>query len=288
MQPPARAAKSPATENAPLPVQERTWRPSQALAPFVESYSLRDERMGGLQVYNPLSARTDCFLQFYLADTYQVVSVASGAMHLAPRCVLVGPHTRRREDLLCTGHLKRFTIRFSAIGFRALFAIPARLIRDLAESAHLVLGADVLDLESRLAYADESTLAAIAESWLLSQLARSQAAPDGGVVARIVRVIEARHGCVAVRDVSASYGLSARQVERAFLEHVGIPPKVYGRLTRLRLALGMSAAAETQDWADTAVSAGYFDQSHMVRDFRAFNGVTPLQFLALRRRIPAP
>jgi hypothetical protein len=116
------------------PAFSRLWKPCALLAPFVEEFSLREDRLGTMQIYNPLPAREDCFLQFYFVDRYRVVTVANGAVHRAPRCVLVGPHTRRREDLIWTGHLKLFTIRFSAVGFRALFGIPAREICDVAEA----------------------------------------------------------------------------------------------------------------------------------------------------------
>jgi AraC-like DNA-binding protein len=241
--------------------------------------------MGRLRTYNPLPARSDCFLQFYLADRYQVVTVATGTVHRAPRCVLVGPHRQRREDLVSQGHLKTFTVSFSAVGFHALFGIPARLICDFAGDASLVLGASVLELESRLAAAKESELPAVAEQFLFTRLTGSGAGWGGGLEASIVREIQARHGSVAIRDVTERYGLSVRQVERTFLETIGLSPKTYARLTRLRLALKLSGDVGEPNWGAIAAASGYFDQSHMVRDFRAFNGATPVQFLGLRRKL---
>ena len=86
--------------------------------------------------------------------------------------------------------------------------------------------------------------------------------------------------------MAAGQGLSERQAERVFLEHVGLSPKLFGRLTRMNEALKLRASDEALSWADIAASAGYFDQSHMVRDFRDLNGATPAQFaeLGLRAR----
>ncbi len=84
--------------------------------------------------------------------------------------------------------------------------------------------------------------------------------------------------------VAEKHGLSVRQVERIFLEHVGMTPKVFGRLARLKTAMRLSAATATPDWAEVAAAAGYFDQSHMVREYRALNGATPVEFRALGRR----
>jgi AraC-like DNA-binding protein len=265
-------------------MDHRRWTPCDALTPFVEEYGLREDWLGKELIYNPLPARSDCFLQFYLADRYRVVTVADGTVHLAPQCVLVGPHTRRREDLIWTGHLKMFTIRFSAVGFRALFGIPAHVIRDYAGSAEAVLGDAVVELEGRLAESRDADLGVVSEHFLLKRLAQSQAAIDGGVGVRMVRTMRARGGGVAVSDVAARYGLSVRQVERMFQEQVGMSPKVFGRLERLKLAMGVGAAEARPDWAAVAAAAGYFDQSHMVREFQALNGATPVEFAELGRR----
>jgi transcriptional regulator GlxA family with amidase domain len=69
-------------------------------------------------------------------------------------------------------------------------------------------------------------------------------------------------------------------MERAFQEQVGLSQKLFGRLLRLEHALKL---AETRsDWADVAVTRGYSDQSHLIRDFRAQTGATPIEFAALR------
>ncbi len=258
-------------------------KPCALLAPFVEEYGLREDRLGAEQIYNPLPARADCFLQFYLADRYRVVTVGSGAVHLAPRCVLVGPHTRRREDLVWTGHLRIFTIRLSAVGLRALFGVSAQAVREFAGAAEDVLGAAVVELEDRLLSAEEDELAAVAEWFLLERLRGARGLDGGGAALRMVRAMQAQHGGLEVGGLAERYGFSVRQVERLFQEHVGVSPKMFGRLARLRLAMRLGADAQV-DWADVAARAGYFDQSHMVRDFRDLNGATPGAFVELGRR----
>jgi AraC-like DNA-binding protein len=264
---------------------EASWSrsPSAALAPFVLRFSLRNDRIGASQIYNPLPARADCFLQFYLEDAYRVVTVATGAVHLAPRCVLVGPHTRRREDIIWTGHLRVFTIRFTEVGLRALFQVPAESIRDYAGAASEILGPAAQRLEELLAGADELHMAPIAERFLMQHFARSSAAADGGIALRMAGAIKVRHGDLTVAGLAQRYGASVRQVERIFNEHVGVSPKMFARLTRLRLALRLGGSGTT-DWAEVAAAAGYFDQSHMVREFQALNGATPVEFRSMARR----
>jgi transcriptional regulator GlxA family with amidase domain len=139
-------------------------------------------------------------------------------------------------------------------------------------------------LEERLAAAPDAELGAVAERFLLQQLLRNRVALDGGATLRMVSALRKQHGGNAVSAVAARNGLSVRQVERVFLEHVGMTPKVFGRLARLKTAMRLSAAAARPDWAGVAAAAGYFDQSHMVREYGALNGATPVEFRALGRR----
>src|SRR5580658_9235135 len=85
------------------PMTVRRWKPCAELQPFVEAYSLREAGFATRQTYVPLPARRDCFLEFYLQDRYRIVTVATGAEHWAPRCVLVGPSTHRIADLKLSG-----------------------------------------------------------------------------------------------------------------------------------------------------------------------------------------
>lgn len=92
------------------------------------------------------------------------------------------------------------------------------------------------------------------------------------------RVMEASHGRVAVSAVSRELGLSARQLERRFLRSVGLPPKLLCRILRFRRASTLLTTHPSL--TDVALECGYFDQSHMIRDFGQFAGMTPATFAA--------
>ncbi len=80
--------------------------------------------------------------------------------------------------------------------------------------------------------------------------------------------------------VASGLRVSRRSLERSFRECVGLSPKQYLRIRRLqsvvqRLERGGSAA-----WAAVAVQHGYYDQPHLIREFRALAGTTPARYLA--------
>jgi AraC-like DNA-binding protein len=86
------------------------------------------------------------------------------------------------------------------------------------------------------------------------------------------------HGA-AVRDVVAEVGLSHRRLIEVFTAEVGITPKLFGRVRRFQRATALAHRGLSPDWARLAAECGYFDQSHLIRDFIAFSGLSPSEFV---------
>ena len=86
----------------------------------------------------------------------------------------------------------------------------------------------------------------------------------------------------SVGSVRDQIGISAQRFIELFRNDVGLPPKLFARLARFRRVLGCVDTADEVDWTDVAIAAGYFDQAHMIRDFRQFAGVTPSAYLSRR------
>lgn len=100
------------------------------------------------------------------------------------------------------------------------------------------------------------------------------------LVRRAIELLEAQ--VAQVQDVADQLGVSTRHLRRVFTQTVGIGPKDFARTVRLRRAVGMAAAS--LDWGRVAVDAGYYDQSHLIAEFRALVGVTPAAFAERRAR----
>lgn len=98
-----------------------------------------------------------------------------------------------------------------------------------------------------------------------------QPAPAG--VDEVIAMIENGHGTVAVEEAAAAFGKSRRQLERVFLETVGISPKLFSAIVRFRHAATL--VQRSTSLAAVAFEAGYFDQSHMSHEFRRLAGVSP-------------
>jgi AraC-like DNA-binding protein len=167
-------------------------------------------------------------------------------------------------------------VRFRPGGFRPWLGAPVRSLTDRTVPAAGVLGPAVEDLAGALPGLDGPAAAGLVEAFLR----RHRPAADGRVelVNRIVERITADGAVLAVGDVARPFGMSPRTVQRLFREYVGVGPKWVIKRSRLHDAVERLAAGEPADWARLARELGYFDQAHLIHDFKAMVGRTPAEY----------
>ena len=86
----------------------------------------------------------------------------------------------------------------------------------------------------------------------------------------------------SMSQVAANVNLSQRRFIQVFSNEVGLTPKLFSRIQRFNRVLRSAAFSGDVDWLDIAMSFGYFDQAHLIHDFREFSGLTPTEYLGLR------
>jgi AraC-like DNA-binding protein len=87
---------------------------------------------------------------------------------------------------------------------------------------------------------------------------------------------------LAIRDVARDAGLSQRRFIQVFAREVGMSPKLFCRVQRFRRALETMRQCAEPDWARVVVDCGYYDQSHLIHDFRFFSNLSPTEFVRQR------
>jgi AraC-like DNA-binding protein len=103
-------------------------------------------------------------------------------------------------------------------------------------------------------------------------------APDRLVARAIARLSPPRPPAIA--EVARELDIGERQLERRFLARVGITPKRFATLRRFERALALAGSAPSL--GQLAQQSGYYDQSHLIREFRAFAGAPPAKLLGTR------
>ncbi|MFI7405307.1 helix-turn-helix domain-containing protein [Streptomyces sp. NPDC049541] len=147
-----------------------------------------------------------------------------------------------------------------------LAELPGPYARQLADALQ---GLEPEDAVNRLAEMLPERLAAAADR-SRTELVRA------GVDAMSVRTGRTP---APVGDVARELAVSERQLRNLFAEGVGLSPKHYARINRVRMVLDH---ATTRPWAELAAATGYYDQSHMTTDFRTLMGVPPRSYFTGR------
>lgn len=150
---------------------------------------------------------------------------------------------------------------------------------------------DVVDLEALWGAADTEQLRATLAAGLDPNAAL--VALEDALVAhldpdRVSAPLAAAAGLLesgrSVGEVSSMLEVSPRRFGRLFHAQVGLAPKAFSRVQRFQRLLGLAAQAPSPDWAQLAAEAGYYDQAHLINDFRRITGVTPRSYLRAANR----
>jgi AraC-like DNA-binding protein len=133
---------------------------------------------------------------------------------------------------------------------------------------------DLAALRDELAERSPERALARVEAALLARVAQAPVAPPA--VRYAVRELSKPGARVAA--VGAETGYSPRRFHALFVQWVGLAPKVFARLQRFRRAVDLAAAGRAAPWAELARSGGFADQAHLIREFRAFTGISPREY----------
>jgi AraC-like DNA-binding protein len=124
---------------------------------------------------------------------------------------------------------------------------------------------------------------ALLERLLLAQLCEVPLGLD--VVHYAIAEIAQHHGALSIRGLSDLIGISQNHLGMQFKRFVGIPPKEVARFYRFAKVLRSIDSGQPVDLTRIAHQSQFYDQSHFYKDFVAFTGHSPTEYVRLRRRV---
>jgi AraC-like DNA-binding protein len=234
----------------------REFAPGEDAGRFVDRYwVLEGAAPGAVQRVVP-DGRPELILN--LGQPFE--SLDEGEWRTQPRCFLAGQ---------LTGPLL----------LRAAGATRILGVRLRPGGAGQLLGMPMEELTDRVVAAGDLGLQSLARCSALSEVERALLELERGSVDELVD--EGARLLARTPDVGAAaslLGVSPRQLERRFKARVGMSPKLFARIRRFQRVF--PAIEEGGEWVDAAAACGYYDQAHLIRDFRTFAGEPPSHLLA--------
>ncbi|NED97694.1 AraC family transcriptional regulator [Phytoactinopolyspora alkaliphila] len=174
-------------------------------------------------------------------------------------------------------------VHFKPWGLAPFLPMPAAELRDRPVTVEQVWGrSGVAELRDRLTMASgPHEMLTLLELELMRRLGDTVGL---GLVRQASTVIAAASGALAISDLGVATGVSSTHLAQRFKELIGVTPKRLARTYRFAATVQAIDPAGPVDWVDLADRAGYFDQAHFGHEFRAFTGLTPTQYVEVRRR----
>lgn len=216
-----------------------------------------------------------------LGDPIRLTPSGGGPSLLAEQGFLIGPHDRPvvnepQGETYCVGVVT------NPVGCRPTFGIAPAALRGFV--------VDLMEVWPRatsLRLALASCQAPAEALDVLESALRTSEPFDRTAFERCHAAVEALAADPArpIADLAADLGVSHGHLDRQFTDQVGLSPRTLARILRMRRLLDHIDVYETVAWANLAVELGWFDQSHLIRDFQRHTGATPAEYVAAQRSV---
>lgn len=257
------------------------YRPSPALASLIHRvWTLQGAAPDERPPFQRAMPDGRAELIFNLGDSFEQLD--QGKPVEQPRTLIVGA-TRRALQIRPTGRVDLIGVRLRPDAVAGLLQVPGRELVDRALDLALLPRRLDHTLLEQLADTDpvEGRLGLVERQL---RFAAERAMPHRRLRAAVELVLRSRDPLVATRAAGA-VGLSYRHLSRLFRERVGFGPKVLARITRFQRLLRSLESRPNASWSALASEAGYYDQPHLNREFRAFAVVSPQAYRAELREL---
>ncbi len=153
---------------------------------------------------------------------------------------------------------------------------PMHALTNEVVDAELVLRSDILRMWEKLISIHPAPRKL---SWLARSLAPYAADTGQSLVSGVLNAIVKNPAEATMKDLVRQCGCSQRHVIKKFKEEVGVTPKEFMKISRFQHALARIESGHSTSWSELSLDCGYYDQSHLIAEFRAYSGFTPVQYL---------
>lgn len=250
--------------------------PQEKLRPYVHCYWLMDTG-GYVQVNDTLLPNGYTEIVFNLGNAIWH-SMSNGKFSVNPPIELVGQMTQPTR-IKCAGHNILLGIRFHSHTAGLFLNEPMQQFNNEVQDLAAVMGSGTTSLLQALLNTPQlSQQIALVELFLLNRLQiNGHRVHKIKMLGHVVRAMKEDPSDQCIQLVASQCGISSRYLQKLFIEHLGVSPRMFLKIARFKKSLEYLNGGPGSLTA-VAYDCGYFDQSHFIRDFKSFTGVTPSSY----------
>lgn len=257
----------------------QSFKPSACLQEFVDHYLLlhfnfKGSTVSPVKLYYP---RAEQCLTFNPKGSVTSVNIQTGDTQYRAYSYLSQQQTTSYRLHFDEDYLMLKVV-FKPGALYRLFGVPLSVFESQYVDAELVVPKEVKSVNEQLANAQSYLqMIQVIEQYLTGKLGAVKF--DKHPIDKIDQFINSHNTDFSLSRIAGQVCLSNRQLERKFMERIGVGPQAYYRITRFNKAFKMKEDQPGLSWFDIAIDCGYSDLQHLIKDFKQFSGITPTGLL---------
>lgn len=244
--------------------------PSAALRPFVACFWTREPGLRGPEGRTPLAHRV-------LPDGSIDIVLEFGPGREIPSSIQAVGTMTRALVVNAVSDDSFVGVRFRPARATAFLRLPANQLTDLRVPLDDLWGDTIAVRDAFETAAGREARVAALESVLVARLSHVAQAEHRDVDEAVRRIVAAG-GSLGITRLAPALGVTRQHLARRFADLVGVSPKTFARVVRVRRVIAAARATPDGDgpnWSALALDAGYYDQAHLVDEFRELTGLAP-------------
>lgn len=254
-------------------VKPELYLPHPLLRDFVSHIMIMEAKSNHQSaMFNPFPPTPQHAIHFYPRDAIKT-RVSEDLVLTSPGSIIVGPQVHK-VDVAFGKHHIIVSVAFHPGGLYRLLKIPIYEIYNLANlDTELLLGKEIREVNERLKEArTHLEMKNIVEHYFMKKIDTSRLMPWEKAWKEQLK----QNGILRVDSIASLACLGIRQLEQKTNLIMGYSPKTFAKLIQFSKAYRLKKMNLHLSWTTIAHESGYFDQMHLIRDFKRFTGSSPM------------
>jgi AraC-like DNA-binding protein len=249
--------------------------PSKELSPFIKHYLFLESEGHSLKKLRLFSDGNTGLVFCFKGQVIVGVQDSKNINHL-PNAFAYG-QLSEFKDLFLVNETALLIVVFQPSGLNRLLGIPANELKDKIVKAEDLFGLQATILHEKLSYNPTAARLQLLNAFFLTM---SPVVSNQQLIEAALHFIVKHKGAITIKQLVNHTGYTERHLERAFGESIGLTPKKFGNVVKLHSFLKLlKDRSDQHNITSLCYEAGYADQSHLIKAFRKYTGITPTQYL---------
>lgn len=197
-------------------------------------------------------------------------------------CCFAGLQTSTNAFIVFKGITTIINIHFTPAGFFYIFNLsPKEFVDKMGDCEDILSREIVLLQEAMQEILNIEDCIPLLEKYLLKKITNQKPKYRHAGIILASDFLLKQKGIYSIRQLASDCNMTLQTFEIQFTEQVGIDPKYFSRILRFNLAVNAKLYDPRISWTDVAYTSGYYDQAHLINDFKEFSSLPPKAFMKL-------